>query len=70
MAEIVNLREFRKKKNRQAKAVKAARNRALSGRGKPDKERDRAALERQETELDGKNFTPDDVGDGDGDGDA
>ena len=31
MAEIVNLRTFAKKKRRQAKAAKSARNRAASG---------------------------------------
>ena len=50
MAEIGNLRGFAKKKHRQAKATKAARNRAAFGRSKPD----RAALERQKDALDGK----------------
>ena len=37
MAEIVNLREFRKKKKRRGKAREAARNRAKSGRSKTEK---------------------------------
>ena len=50
MAEIVNLRTFAKKKRRQAKAAKSARNLAASGRSKAA----RAALERQNDALDGK----------------
>jgi hypothetical protein len=54
MAEIVNLREFRKKKEREEKASRAARNRALAGRTPLEKTRDREAAERAKTELDHK----------------
>ena len=64
MAEIINLRRLAKNKRRRAKATKAARNRAAFGRTKPDKTRDRAALQRQHADLDGKKLdrppTPDD----------
>jgi hypothetical protein len=54
MAEIVNLRDFRKKKEREAKAGQAAQNRALSGRTKVEKMLDRDAAERTKAELDAK----------------
>jgi hypothetical protein len=53
MADIVNLRQFRKHKSR-AEAGKAAdQNRALFGRSKADKARDRAEKQAQSALLDG-----------------
>ena len=54
MAEIINLREFRKARSRKSKSAEAARNRALSGRTKGETARDRDAEQRAETEIDDK----------------
>ena len=54
MAEIINLREFRKARNRKSKSAKAARNRALHGRSEADTARERGAIERANDEIDGK----------------
>ena len=53
MAEIVNLRQARKLKTRAAKEQAAERNRALHGRSKAEKQRDREATESAKTFLDG-----------------
>lgn len=54
MAEIVNLRDFRKKKEREEKAETSARNRALAGRTSGEKVRDRDTAERTKSDLDKK----------------
>lgn len=58
MADIVNLKRFRKGKKRQDAEERAAANRARFGRSKP--ERDTAAKERRRSErdLDGKRIDP------------
>lgn len=53
MAEIVNLRQIRKRKARDDKELAAAQNRALHGRTKAERERDRKAEEKSRTVLDG-----------------
>ncbi len=58
MAEIINLREFRKRKDRKTKSTKAARNRALSGRSKTEKTRDEDNAEHAKSNLDGKKIGP------------
>ena len=54
MAEIINLREFRKSRDRKAKSRKAARNRVLSGRTKAETVRDEDSAKRARAEMDGK----------------
>ncbi|MDD9907576.1 MAG: DUF4169 family protein [Rhodospirillaceae bacterium] len=54
MAEIINLREFRKSRERTSKSARAAENRAKSGRNKAEAARDRDAADRAEAEIDGK----------------
>lgn len=46
MAEIVNLRQARKQKARDEKVRAAEQNRALHGRSKAEKERDRIAADK------------------------
>lgn len=53
MAEVVNLRQARKEKARAAKEQAAERNRALHGRSKAEKQRDRQAADGARTFLDG-----------------
>lgn len=53
MAEIVNLRHARKQKVRAAKEQAADENRALHGRSKAEKQRDRRAAEEAKAFLDG-----------------
>ena len=53
MAEIVNLRQARKLKARTAKEQAAEQNRALHGRSKAEKQRDREATESAKIFLDG-----------------
>ncbi|MBZ9675910.1 DUF4169 family protein [Mesorhizobium sp. ES1-1] len=53
MADIVNLRQARKQKARLEKEREAAHNRALHGRNKAEKERDRLAAETSERFLAG-----------------
>ncbi|AMX93530.1 DUF4169 family protein [Mesorhizobium sp. M7A.F.Ca.CA.001.09.2.1] len=48
MAEIVNLRQARKQKARDEKLRAAEQNRALHGRSKAEKERDRVAADKSE----------------------
>ncbi len=54
MAEIINLREFRKAQNRRSKSAKAAGNRARHGQSKDDAARHNSAAERANAEFDGK----------------
>jgi hypothetical protein len=53
MAEIVNLRTVRKRRARAEHEEKAARNRALHGRSKAERQRDRATAEKNRTFIDG-----------------
>ncbi len=53
MAEIVNLRQARKRKARQDKERAAEQNRLLHGRGKAEKTRDRDESQRSASFLDG-----------------
>ena len=53
MAEIVNLRLARKRKARAVKEAEAADNRALHGRTKAEKQRERMAGENNRAFLDG-----------------
>jgi len=54
MAEIINLREFRKNRARKSKSARAVENRARSGRSKAELARDQNALDRADAEIDGK----------------
>ncbi len=51
---VVNLNQFRKKKQREAKAKQAETNRVRHGRTQAEKDRERAARERAERALRGK----------------
>jgi hypothetical protein len=53
MAEVVNLRQFRKKKARDEKEKRAARNRQAFGRGKSEKLAARQEREKANRLLDG-----------------
>ncbi len=53
MAEVINLRAARKAKGRQDKAQSAAQNRALHGRTKAERQRQRAEAERAARQIDG-----------------
>jgi hypothetical protein len=53
MAEIVNLRTVRKRKARAEREAGAAENRALYGRTKADKERDRAVQKKSRDFIEG-----------------
>ncbi|GBQ30764.1 hypothetical protein AA12717_3569 [Gluconacetobacter sacchari DSM 12717] len=53
MAEIVNLRQARKRRVRAEQAAVAATNRALHGRTAAERERDRQEAERARRTLDG-----------------
>ncbi len=54
MGDVVNMKEFKKRKARDAKETKARRNRAQFGRSGPEKARGRAKHESQADELEGK----------------
>jgi hypothetical protein len=54
MGDVVNLRDFRKKKALGERDRKAAENRARFGRTRDQKERDRREDERQADQLEGK----------------
>ena len=54
MADIINLREARKARERSLRTAEAARNRARTGRPKAEKERLAKETERRDTDLDGK----------------
>ncbi len=53
MADVVNLRQVRKQKARGEREAAAEQNRALHGRTKAEKERDRISAERAENFVDG-----------------
>lgn len=53
MAEIVNLRQVRKRKARAEKEQAAERNRVIHGRPKTERQRDRALAEKAEAFLEG-----------------
>lgn len=54
MAEIINLRDFRKKRARNEKSAEAARHRALAGRTISEKIRDQDVADRAKSDLDSK----------------
>lgn len=58
MAEIVNLRQFRKGKAREDRAHEAERNRALHGRSKTEKQRERLEADRAASFVDGHRREP------------
>lgn len=53
MTDIVNLRQFKKQKARSDRETLAEQNRALHGRTKAERERDRLSAERAEKFVDG-----------------
>ena len=53
MAEIVNLRQFKKGKAREQRAAAAEQNRALHGRSKSEKLRDKLQAEKTERLIEG-----------------
>ena len=57
MSEIINLRQARKARNRQDKEKQAETNRALFGRTKGQKARDKAEAEKQKRHLDSHKLT-------------
>jgi hypothetical protein len=63
MGEVVNLRQARKQKARTEKERQASENRALHGRSKSERERDRLASEKAEKFVAGhRREKPDDPG--------
>ena len=60
MAEIVNLNQYRKRKEREAKESKSAGNRARHGRTKGTRHTDQLDRKRDADELDGKKLEKDD----------
>lgn len=58
MAEIVNLRQFKKGKAREQRAAAAEQNRALHGRSKTEKLRDKLQAEKAERLVDGHRREP------------
>ena len=59
MGEIVNLRQVKKCRDRDAKAAEAAENRARYGRTGPQKANDRRVEARRAALMDGVRVTPD-----------
>ena len=57
-AEIVNLRQYRKKKLRQERTHAAEENRVCHGRNKAKRRTDKAEHERSTQDLDGKQLDP------------
>jgi hypothetical protein len=53
MADIVNLRQARKRKEREAREARAAENRAAFGRGKAERELASAQEDQERRRLDG-----------------
>lgn len=53
MGELVNMKQFRKRRERSHKAQEADTNRALFGRTKAEKRRDEQSAESQKAALDG-----------------
>ncbi|AZO37634.1 DUF4169 family protein [Mesorhizobium sp. M2A.F.Ca.ET.037.01.1.1] len=63
MGEVINLRQARKQKARSEKERQASENRALHGRSKAERERDRLTSEKAETFMAGhRREKPDDPG--------
>lgn len=58
MADIVNLRQVRKQKARDEKTRAAEQNRALHGRSKADKQRDRLIADKAEIFVAGHRLDP------------
>ena len=54
MAEIINLRQARKRRARAGKQAKAQENRLRFGRGKGQRKKDDSARDKATRELDGK----------------
>lgn len=61
MAEIVNLREYRKKRARRDKTRQAVVNREKFGRTKAEVERGRREQERRDGDLEGKRLDDDET---------
>ena len=61
--EVVNLRTFRKKKQREEREAKAAENRSKFGRTKAQKLRDEADKDNQARHVDGHLIDHSDIGD-------
>ena len=59
MGDVVNLNQFRKKRERAAKAQKRAASRARSGRTKAERQVTQAEAARGDTALDGKRIDRD-----------
>jgi hypothetical protein len=57
-AEIVNLRQYRKEKQRQDRARAAEQNRVRFGRDKVQRREDETDRKRSEQDLDGKQLDP------------
>jgi hypothetical protein len=60
MAEIVNLRRHRKRKERDRKSQAAAENRTRFGRTKAERAQESASHEQEERKLDGHRRSPED----------
>ncbi len=56
MGNIVNLNQFRKRRERDLKEARAQRNRVNSGQAKVDRDALRREIEQRRRELDGKRF--------------
>ena len=56
MGNIVNLNQFRKRRERDSKEARAQRNRVTSGQAKSDRDTLRHEIEQRRRELDGKRF--------------
>ena len=54
MGDVVNLNQYRKRRERADAARRAAANRAKAGRGKAERESLRGESNRRDSELDGK----------------
>jgi len=59
LSEVVNLRLARKRKARADKEQAALENRAIHGRTRAQKQRDRLAAEKSEAHIDGHRLKPD-----------
>lgn len=62
MGDVVNLKQFRKAKERAEKQKRAEENRAKFGRTKADRERQRASEEKQDASLSGHQLEHEDDG--------
>ena len=61
MGDIVNLRDYRKKRDRKDKARQAAVNREKFGRTKTEVERNRREQERSDADIEGKRLDDDET---------